>query len=129
VKKYRFKIGDDGLARAWVSLRFRDKTVLSRCLIDTGANVVAVSSALALTLNLPKLGKAASGTAAGATQVVRTLIDEVSVISEDLSEVVLRRENVEALIMRLPVPIVLSGLFFKGRQLIFDYEKLEFRIE
>jgi len=33
------------------------------------------------------------------------------------------------LIMRLPVPIVLSGLFFKGRQLIFDYEKLEFRIE
>jgi len=52
------------------------------------------------------------------------MIDEVSVISEDLSEVVLRRENVEALIMRFPVPIVLSGLFFKGRQLIFDYEKL-----
>ena len=57
MKKYRFKIGDNGLARAWVSLRFRDKTVLSRCLIDTGANVVAVSSALALTLDLPKLGE------------------------------------------------------------------------
>ena len=129
MKKYRFKIEDDCLARAWVSLRFKDKTALSRCLIDTGANVAAVSSALALTLNLPKLGKETSGTAAGATQVVRTVIDEVSVISEDLSEVVLRRENVEALIMKLPVPIVLSGLFFKGRQLIFDYEKLEFRIE
>ncbi|RLI41165.1 hypothetical protein DRO59_07635 [Candidatus Bathyarchaeota archaeon] len=113
MKKYRFKIGDDGLARAWVSLRFKDKTILSRCLIDTGANVVAVSSALALTLNLPKLGKATSGTAAEATQVVRTMIDEVSVISEDLSEVMLRRENVEALIMRLPVPIVLSGLFLR----------------
>lgn len=129
MKKYRFKIGDDGLARAWVALRFGDKTLMSRSLIDTGANVVAVSSALALTLNLPKLGKERSSTAAGAAQVIRTVIDEVSVISEDLSEVVLRRENIEALIMKLPVPIVLSGLFFKGRQLIFDYEKLEFRIE
>ena len=129
MKKYRFQIGDDGLARAWVALRFGNKTVMSRGLIDTGANVVAVSSALALTLTLPKLGKERSGTAAGAAQVIRTVIDEVSVISEDLSEVVLRRENIDALIMKLPVPIVLSGLFFKGRQLIFDYEKLEFRIE
>ena len=129
MKKYRFEIGDDGLARAWVSLRFGDKTVLSICLIDTGANVVPVSSALALTLDLPKLGKEMSGTAAGTTQVMRAVIDEVSVISEDLSEVVLRRESVEALIMKLPVPMVLSGLFFRGRRLIFDYEKLEFQIE
>ena len=62
MRRYRFKIGDDGLARAWVSLRFKDKTALSRCLIDTGANVVAVSSALALTLNLPKLGKGCMST-------------------------------------------------------------------
>lgn len=97
--------------------------------MDTGADVVAISSALASALDLPKLGRAQSDTAAGATRVTRTMIDEVSVISEGLSEVVLRRENVEVLIMKLPVPVVLSGLFFKGYQLIFDYEKLEFRIE
>ena len=129
MKKYKFKIEDDGLARAWVSLRSEDKTVLTKCLIDTGANIVAVSSALALTLNLPKLRKVTSGTAAGATRVIRTTIDEVSVISEDLSEMVLRRENVEALIMKILVPMVLSGLFFKGRQLTFDYEKLELQIK
>jgi len=129
VKKYKLKIEDDGLARAWVSLRSEDKTALTKCLIDTGANIVAVSSALALTLNLPKLRKVTSGTAAGATRAIRTTIDEVSVISEDLSEIVLKRENVEALIMKIPVPIVLSGLFFKGRQLTFDYAKLELQIE
>lgn len=62
---YKFKIGEDGLTKSWILLRLGDVTVLTRGLIDTGANILAVSSAIASALRLPSLGREETGTAAG----------------------------------------------------------------
>lgn len=57
------------------------------------------------------------------------MIDEVSLVSEDLSDVVVVREGVKALVMKPPVPVVLNSLFFKDRRLTFDYAEFELQIE
>lgn len=124
-----YSFDEDKLVRVPVLIGVAGRDLISRALVDTGADCIFIDSIVAEYLGLRKMGSEKVGAAGGALDAIETAMS-LSILSSDLKSRISRSDIKAFIIKNLGEDVVLGAEFFIDKcKLHFDYFKLKLEIE